>query len=291
MKHWDDYRIALALHRGGTIRAAGQLLGVNHTTVSRRLADMNKSAANPMFKRLEGRYQVTREGRPFIEAAQSIEEAIFTADRQVTGLDQNLSGPLTLSMPDPLAQYILLDALGEFQAIFPNISLSVTTTLGFVNLDHREADLVVRISNEPAGHLVGRRLFPYHRSYYCSPSYLTRHKDTNTMRWIGWPEDEDSAEWVKQSHYPDVSIGLRIEDQNSRQAAAIAGYGLLFGTCFMADPEPGLVRVPGAKSMPDRDIWVLTHPDMKDTPKIKQVMAYFVAALMEKRLLIEGRVY
>lgn len=288
MKDWDDYRIALALQRAGSIRGAAQSLGVNHATVSRRLAALNARLGGPAFERVGGAYHPTSHGQPLIDAAIGMEDAVYAAERDAMGRERAMRGPLTLSLPDTVAQHLLMDELGRFAERFPDIQLGVHTSYGFADLDHREADLVLRISNDPPDHLVGRRLFKYARCAYAARDYLRRH-DADARRWLGWPDDADRPDWVRQSVCPDAPIGLRIEHPLVRHAAARAGHGMVFEACFVADPDPGLVRLPGARPEPDRDIWVLTHPDLRDSPKVKTLSRFLTEAISAKRDLIEGR--
>ncbi len=290
MKEWDDYRFALALQRSGSIRGAAQALGVNHATVSRRLAALNARLGAPAFQRVEGAYRPTHQGTYLVDAALRMEESVYAAERETMGLERAMSGRLTLSLPDAVAQHLLIDELGEFSAAYPGIQLILRTSNSFVDLDHREADVVVRVSNDPPDHLVGRRLFKYARCYYCTPKYLADHDhDSHRMRWLGWPGDSDRPDWVRESLYPEILIGLRIEDLLVRHAAALAGRGLIFESCFLADPDPRLVRIPGSSPMPDRDIWVLTHPDLKNTRRVSTLLRHLVKAISAKRDLIEGR--
>lgn len=289
MSEWDDYRFALALERSGSVRRAAAALGVNHATVSRRLAALNARLGAPAFERLEGRYRPTAVGEALVAAARRMEDAVFAAERQALGQEQGMSGPLSLSLPDVLAKHLLMADIGRFQAAYPEIRLTLQTSLDFADLDRREADLVVRVTNAPPDHLVGRRLFKYARCGYASPDYLSQ-TDPQELRWLGWPGDTDRPDWVRQSVFPDAPIGMRIEDPLVRHAAALAGQGMIFDACLLGDPEPGLVRLPGDRPEPDRDIWVLTHPDLKDAPKISAFMRHLCEAITRKRDLIEGRV-
>lgn len=288
MKDWDDYRLALALQRAGSIRGAAQSLGVNHATISRRLAALNERLGAPAFERVGGAYRPTSHGQPLVAAALGMEDAVYAAERDAMGRERAMRGALTLSLPDTMAQHLLMDELGRFADRFPDIQLTVHTSYGFADLDHREADLVVRISNDPPAHLVGRRLFKYARCAYATPGYLDGH-DADARRWLGWLDDSDRPDWIRQSVCPDTPIGLRVEHPLVRHAAALAGHGMIFEACFVADPDPRLVRLPDARPEPDRDIWVLTHPDLRDSPKVKTLSRFLTEVISAKRDLIEGR--
>ena len=266
MNDWDHFRLIIAMHRAGTVRGAAGLLKINHATVSRRLAQINTKYGQPIFERVAGGYKATYLGKQLIVAAEKMENITFAVTRQTRAQGTKISGPITLSLPTALGQYLLLGELAEFCALYPDIDLKTYASYQFVNLDTSEADIVVRGTAQPPEHLVGRRLFPYAVSYYCHKNYLetTPIKD---RRWIGRPDDPDNPDWIANSPYPHVKIGLKLGDIDMRHAAAVAGHGLTRGACFTADQEPKLVRLPNAKPMPFQDIWVLTHPDLERYPE------------------------
>ncbi|MHA1546139.1 MAG: LysR family transcriptional regulator, partial [Alphaproteobacteria bacterium] len=219
---WDNFKFVLALQRSGSIRRAARALGVNHATMSRRLAGVNAQLGAPAFQRVGGVYRPTSQGETLVAAALAMERAVYASEREAMGLERAMRGRLSLSLPDAVAQHLLIEELGAFSTAHPGVQLVVHTTNNFADLDHREADVVVRISNDPPDHLVGRRLFKYARCHYCAPNYLAA-KDPQHQRWLGWPDDPEFPDWVKHSPRPKTPIGLRIDDVLVRHAAALDG--------------------------------------------------------------------
>lgn len=287
MKDWDNYRIILALKRAGTLRGAAEQLGVNHATISRRLALINKVYGSPIFERIAGGYRATPLGQELLGSASQIEQITFSADRLHRTKEIGLSGPITLSLPPTIAQYLLLNELDEFTKLYPDIELSLHTSNRRVDLDRSEADVVIRGDNQPPEHLVGRPLFDYYLSYYANRHYL-EHTPRAELRWIAKLNDTVQDQWIKNSPFPEVEIGIRIDDIIMRHQSAVAGFGLTRGACYMAEQEPELVRLPGAKPEPAQQLWVLTHPDLRNTPRIKVLMQFLCDAISAKRPLITG---
>ncbi len=287
MENWDDYRFILALDRCQTLRSAAALLGVNHSTVSRRLAVINSRYSSPAFELTAGGYAATQFGKKLVDAAEKIEEINFAANRSQKASGNELSGPITLSVPGVLARYILLGPLTQFCNDYPEIQLTIQSTYRFADLDRSEADVAVRAVNQPPDHFIGRRLFPYGLSYYCNGDYLAAVKPKNRT-WITDIGEEKTPGWIARSPFPDAQVGLRIDDIELRHRAAIVGKGMILGACYMADPEPGLMRIHSSAIVPGQDIWVLTHPDLKDTPRIRLLMQFIASAIMAKRGLIVG---
>lgn len=286
MENWDDYRFILALDRSGTLRAAATRLGVNHSTVSRRLASIN-TRYGLIFEQATGRYQATDLGKQLVNTAAQMEEINFAASRQQKASGDELSGPITLSIPGVLARYILLEPLTQFCNDHPAIQLTIQSTYRFANLDRSEADIAVRGVNEPPEHFVGRRLFAYGLSHYCSTDYFNTVAPED-RRWITDTFDKNPPDWIAHSPFPHAPIGLRINDVELRHRAAVMSKGMSLGACYIADQEPKLMRLPGATVMSGQDLWVLTHPDLRDTPRIKLLMQFIAAVLVKNRALIEG---
>ncbi len=289
MENWDDYRFILALDRSGTIRAAALRLGVTHSTVSRRLAVINERYGKPVFERSAGGYRKTELGAELVEAAQQMEGISFSADRRRKASETELSGPITLSIPDVLGQYLLLDYLADFCQQYPDIKLSLLSSYSFADLDRSEADVVIRGVAKPPDHLVGRRLFPYALSYYCRRDYLEKTEPAD-RRWIAAVTTSGIPRWIADSPFPDAPVSMMSDDITLRHKAALSGHGMVRGACYMNDPEPDLMRLPKSPApFPVADFWVLTHPDLKNTPRIKLLMRFLAAALLENQDLIEGR--
>ncbi|MEM7702237.1 MAG: LysR family transcriptional regulator [Pseudomonadota bacterium] len=286
MSDWDDYRLILALARGGTLRAAAGELGMTHTTVSRRLAII-EDARGAVFEKRAGGYHPTSLGDALIDVAGRMESLTHAGARYARAVDQELSGVVTLSLPEPVAQYLLLDDLFELAETFPQIELRVNTSIRFVDLDRLEADVVVRGTQQPPDHLVGRRLFPNCITYYANRHYLAS-TPPDELRWIAptsagmWPD------WLESSPYPNAPVALLSDDIVTRHRALVKGLGLARGACFMADPEPDLVRLTDQDPIPQQDFWVLTHPDLRHTPRVRAVMDFMVQAMKAKEGLVLG---
>lgn len=290
MKNWDDYQLILALNNAGTIRGAGLLLGVNHSTVSRRLAQIEHHLSNPVFERTPIGYKATTFGEVLIEHAQQMQDIVFSSTRQLDALNSDLSGDLSLSIPDALGQYLLLDAIATFTKLHPLIKLSISSSYNLVDLDKNEADVVVRGTANPPEHLVGHKLFPYYICAYSHKSYLS-NTAREDMRWITMPFDEHPPHWIQQTMFKDVPVGLQVSDVTLRYLALAQGKGISRATCYMADKNTELIRLPGSVPEPVADLWVLTHPDKRQTPKIKALMKHLYEAITSQKTLVTGQRY
>ncbi|MBT1062463.1 LysR family transcriptional regulator [Bowmanella sp. Y26] len=284
MENWDDYRVILALQRGKTLRNAAKTLGMNHSTVARRLAILNQRHGIRVFDATPQGYVLTSFGQSLYESARTI-EACTLADKR-SHLACDLSGSLTLSLPPAIAQFLLLDELHGFQQRHPHIQFNIRTSYSLADLQRCEADVVLRVANAPNEHLVGHRLFPVYISYYASQDYLNSKADSD-YQWITDVGDERPP-WLASSPYPDASIAMKLDDLLLRHYAGMHGQGLIRGACYIADQLPGLRRIQGASPKPFQDLWILTHPDLRDVPRVKVLMRFLMDALKSKQALITG---
>ncbi|MEP3891305.1 MAG: LysR family transcriptional regulator [Hellea sp.] len=287
MENWENYRLVLALHRAGTIRGAANALNINHATVSRRLAQMNSQSHLPLFEKVTGGYQATELGLTLVAAGEKIEMITVISDRRSRAISANLSGTIRVSMGEPIAQYLLQDELMSFAKNHPKIELSIETSIGLVDLDRSEADIVIRATASPPDHLVGRRLFPFYLCNYCSREYLA-NTPYEERQWLKYSKSSTAKDWIKHSSHPDAPIALHSDDLIFLLKAAKAGQGMIRTACYMADPVSDLVRLPLAETHEAQDLWILTHPDLRRTKRIQHLMSYLATALEDKRALIQG---
>lgn len=284
---WNDYQLVLHVAMNGSLRGAGTDLGLNHTTVSRRLATLEHRLGGPVFERVVGGYRPTALGGRILAVAEDMEAAAATLDRRNKATEEALTGPVTLSVPEVLGQFLLAPHFAEFARLYPKIVLTVMSSTRFADLDRSEADVVVRGTDDPPSHLVGRRLFPFALSYYAAADYLDRVPPEERF-WIGTQASADKPKWLAQSPFPDAPIRMTMNDHGLRQRMAIDGQGMIVTACYVADPEPLLSRLPGAGLLPMQDLWVLTHPDLRHSPRIRVLMNFLAARITDHQALISG---
>jgi len=292
MMDWDGLRFFLAVARRGSIRAAAADLGVNHSTVSRRIDAFEKKLDARVFERLPSGYLLTQTGEEMLQSVQRVEREITAAERRVAGRDARLSGLLRVTLPDSLAQCLLMPNLVAFSEAHTEIDLELDVTSSMADLARREADVAIRLSNDPPGYLVGRRLLKYAKAIYASEAYLARHDLINgadTLTWIGWNDTVPDPQWVREGPYPRAPARNRIASSMIQLEAAKAGMGLSMLPCYMGDTAPALRRLPPGKPMPDRDIWLLTHEDLRHTARVRRFLDFIAEAFLAKRDLLEGR--
>ncbi|NVJ61482.1 MAG: LysR family transcriptional regulator [Gammaproteobacteria bacterium] len=290
MNNWDDYRLLIAINEGKSLRHSAQILGINHSTVSRRILALNERFGASVVEANQNGLLLTTVGEKLLNTAYEIEKLV-SADKQFQHANSiSLSGSIKLSLPPAIFQYLLFEELNQFQQMNPNVILNIDSNYDIVDLDQCEADVVIRVSNTPPEHLIGHRLFPIGVNFYANKDYL-RDKKESELNWITPCFEKAAPDWIKHSPFPQVKIGLRIDDLILRHQAAANGYGMIRGACYIANEFDGLETIDNSPPIPLQDIWVLTHPRLINIPRIKTLIGYLTNVLKTKQSLIVGDNY
>lgn len=291
--NWDDIKFVLSVARWGGVRSAAQHLKVHHSTVSRRIEALESTLNVRLFDRLPEGLVLTAAGERLTAVAKDFDARLSDAARELSGLDTELSGVLTVTMGEPVARLCIGPRLDEFCAVYPQLELRFLITYDTLDVSRREADVAIRMDNNPPDTLVGKRLFAYFQSLYAAPEYLAQHdlaKEPETARWIGWGADDGPhPSWTAQTPFPNTPAWGSFTDLSVQVAAAKAGLGLAMLPCMVADPEPGLTRLPNAPTYPARDIWLLTHNDLRKTARVKAFMDFAENCLRAQKAEIMGQ--
>ncbi|MBL8250870.1 MAG: LysR family transcriptional regulator [Candidatus Competibacter sp.] len=290
---WDDYRYFLAVEQSGSVLGAARRLGVNHTTVLRRIAGLERRLGVRLFERLRTGYTPTAAGEELRETALRVQQLLSNTEQQLSGQDLQLSGVVRVATTDTLATGLLFPRLREFRARHPRIQLQVVGSNQLVNLTRREADIALRATNQPPDNMFGRKIGVARSAIYGASGYLNeRGYDFNDPRhdWIGLDETlAHLAEyrWMERRIAPE-RIVLRLNNLAQKIAAVEAGHGLAPLLCFLAERESALVRLTEPEPLFDTDIWLLGHPDLRQVARVRAVMDFIVQCATADPLLQGG---
>ena len=267
---WDNLKTVLLLVRHGSLSRAARELGVSYTTVARRVDAAEASFGARLFDRLPGGYRPTDAGREAARHAETMEAAEHALRRDLGGRDRDLSGPFTITAPELLIVSHLCGVIDAFLDAHPQIELTVRATNALLSLDRREADLAIRVSNDPGNALVGRRLARQQTASFAAPALAARIEADPAARidWIGLP-DWSAPPRASLTHYPNARIRLRLDDMISIVAAAEAGLGVARMPMFVGRGAPGLVQVPVLPPQDYADIWALSHRGLSRSAKVR----------------------
>ncbi|MCP5066354.1 MAG: LysR family transcriptional regulator [bacterium] len=283
--NWDDVRIFLALARSGTTTAAARKLGVNQSTVSRRLKQLEDDAGVAVFERQASGLHLTEAGREMLEAAEQVEERFAVLGRQVLGRDVRLTGKINVSLPDFMVA-CLGPILADFGKNYPDIALEVSVANANVSLSRREADVILRLGTGAPEHLVGRRITSASVAVYGAPSYVDGidRSELSALNWIRWEEawrQVPPERWIDK-HVSPGRVRARVNNQSAHVELSAAGLGVGFDLCGTAEKDPRLRRI--SDTFPfDLALWLLTHEDLRSTARIAAFMSFVGGRLAEQR--------
>ena len=289
-ENWDDLRLFLAVARAGTLSGAARVLGVNHSTVFRRIGAFEEAIGVRLFDRLPNGYVLTAAGEEMRESALRVEEEIAALGRKVTGQDLRLSGTVRITTIDMLAFGLLPRHLAAFRDSYPGIEIELVVGNVALNLSRREADVALRVGNAPVETLVGRRVGRLAFAVYGSAGYRARRPepDLTLHDWIGFDSEHEALVQRMARFLPEVKPTLRTNSVAAALSAAKAGLGLAPLPCGLADLEGDLVRI---ALLPDEftlDLWLLTHEDLRQTARIRAFLDFLAEALAKEAPLLEG---
>lgn len=275
---WDDLRLVLAVARGGSLSAAARWLGVNHSTVFRRLAALEAQLGVRLFERLPEGYRPSAAGADLTAAAERVEAEMQALDRRLAGRDARLAGSLRLTAPDDVVETLLMDPLGRFLTAYPEVRLEVVVDNRMLSLTRREADVALRPTLEPPEVLVGRRVAPLGSAVYGAPDLAAAARDRPLaeLPWVGWDEGSGPAavtRWIAD-HVPVEAIRWRGNSLLNQASACRLGLGLAILPCFLGDAGGDLERISGPEDAWNTDLWLLTHPDLRATARVRALMDF-----------------
>jgi DNA-binding transcriptional LysR family regulator len=289
---WDDLRYVLALSRGGTMSAAADELGVTHTTVSRRLSAFEKHLGVRLFDRLADGYAATAVGVDLVGVAERMEEEVLSLDARVTGQDEKLSGTLRVTTVDILAE-VLLENLDVFTERYPGVELELSVDYAPLNLTRREADVALRLTNDPPENLVGRKLARAEFALYGARSLVGASGEQTPLAelpWISW--DRRAGARLTEARIaelsPDAPVVLRVDSTTVMHHSIRRGVGISFLSCVVGDRDEALVRLRPPEPDFGMDIWVLTHPDLRSTARVRAFLDFAADELTRLRPVFAG---
>ena len=294
MLSWDDFRYVKAIATTRSLGGAASELGVNHSTVFRRLAQVEEQLGSRLFERSRAAYTLTPCGEEMVRLAERMGEDIVAFERQVTGHDLRPSGELRVTTNDTVLLHMLTAVFAAFRKAYPEIVLDVVVSNAALNLSKRDADVAVRATDRPPEALIGRRAASIAWAVFSArdtaPEPFDPESDARKVDWIGFGDNLanlKAAKWLKD-HAAPGRIVYRINTLLGLAEAAAAGMGLALLPCFIGAATPGLVRLSGP--LPDlaNGIWLLTHPDLRQTARVRAFMDFAAAEIARQRKTIEG---
>lgn len=290
---WENLRTVLAVADAGSAAHAARSLGVNHSTILRRIGAFERELGLRLFERFPTGYVPTAGCEELIATARSIDDMVTMLERKLAGQDLRLSGKIRLTTTDTLMASVLPEILAEFRAAHPEIGIEIAVSNLMFNLRKRDADVAIRPAPNPPGSLIGRRVSKVAFAVYGSVERYAgrRPADLAELPWLG-PDDslaESSiARWMRAT-LPRSAISMRSDSLLALRLGAEVGLGVAALPCYLGDTSAKLVRIHSPIAAMETALWVLTHPDLRNTARVRLFMQFVAGAFVRQRALLEGK--
>jgi len=289
---WDDIRYFLAVARGGSVRAAAERLGVNHSTVLRRITQLEERLGARMFEKLPSGYRVTDAGEEVLEFADQMEAASNRLETRVFGRDQSVRGTLRVTLVSPFATHLLMPDFAEFARMHPEVEIEILPSDELMSLTNREADVAIRVvydRNVLPLNLHGLKGPEVYGGVYMSRDLLAawRAGAADRIRWIV-KNNHGIQDWALEGEVPTTEVPLKTTHAGAQLAALRQGLGMATLPCFVGDTDPLLVRVPGTTTRMHGTLWLLTPSDAHKTKRVRLFTEFVALSLTAYVSLLAG---
>lgn len=293
--NWDDLRIFIAVARAQKLAVAAKSLGLDATTVSRRLDRLAAGLGTTLFEPTPAGYLLTARGMQLLRHAETIEHEALAARGEVAGERGLLSGTIRISVAEGFGTWIVARHLRHFHKANPDIVVELIASSGFLNPSKREADVAVMLARPKAGPLISRRLTDYRLRLYATRAYLdatpplNAAADLNRHVLIGYVPDIvyspalDYLAEVRPGGAPDI----RSSSINAQHALTASDAGICILPRFIGDQDSRLVPV-----LPEieitRSFWLVVHKDVRQLARVAVFVDWLVALVEAQRDILMG---
>lgn len=283
---WDDLRLLLEVHRRGSLKAAGEAVGLSTSTLSRRLADLERALSQRLLRRTSQGTWVDEDGLGLVALAEEIERSLAAYRRDGAGLSP-YAGGVAVSVPDGFVS-VGVRAAERARGEHPEITVEISAEPRFVDLANREADVGLRGGRSSSSVLIERPVGEVRSGLFASADYLQRRLPSRALPAQGWGEQDFIA--GSASHGPNAWLkdrGARrfpvvVDTYEGRLEAAERGLGLVMAGVETAAQRPGLLRVRLAEPLPAIPFYLVMHQELRKVPRVRAVADALAAVVAEE---------
>jgi DNA-binding transcriptional LysR family regulator len=279
--NWNDLRYVLAIARsGGAHGPAGRLLGVNETTVSRRLARIEAVLGSKLFQRSEGSLRQTDAGHRVIEHAERVELEVEAVKEMSIGTKSAVAGSVRLTSIPILINRLLFPDLKRLYSACPDLRIEFIAESRNLSLTKRDADLALRLARpNKEQRVIARRIAQIKYAVYAT-------RKSSRLPWIVYEDrmlELPHAAWLQHKARTENGVtNVVVNDAELALHAVKAGLGRSLLPTFVGETERGLTRLGGVEAVLERELWLLVHPELKHLARVKAVIAWIEEAVTSR---------
>lgn len=282
-ENWDDLRFVLAVAEEGTVSGAARVLGVNHATVLRRIAAFEQATGVEIFDKTARGYVVPDAHRRVIDATREVDRAVQAVGRMIHGARAPVSGDIRVTATDSLCQMVMPRVLSRLGKTAPGLRIELISSNLHVDLARSQADVTIRPAQSLPDDLRGERAGLMGFALY-------RAKGSGTDRWLepsGPLARSVAGRWVAGNVDPSLIAGGADSFMVLRELCA-AGQGQAILPFVVGAGDPRLIAVPGVVPRLRTDLWIASHVDLYDIPRIRAARTALCEALEEEAAALQG---
>lgn len=297
MFDWNDLKYLVAVARHGSTLAAARNLGVNQSTVQRRLSELERQLGQRLVERQPSGYRLTDIGEAMLPFAESVASAANAFEQHLKDAGRAQVGIVRLTCPEPIAFRLTQSGLlDRFHARHPNLRVEFVLSDRYVDLAKGEADVALRSGDTDDGILVGRKVADSIWAIYASRAYVARQgapgsiAELRTRPLIGFDESLNRhriATWLHEIA-PDAEFVARNNSVLGLVSAAKSGVGIAPLPIALGDAEPDLVRVLGPIPELTRAWRLLAHPDQRRSRRVSAFFDFIVEEVDSLKPILTG---
>lgn len=287
MLAWDDFRLVKAVADARSLAGAADILGVNTSTVFRRLGALEARLAARLFDRRRAGYALTPAGEEMVTLAARIHDEVTAIERRIAGRDLKPSGDLRVTTNDALIAHGLTAIFARFRQAFPEIRLDVVSSNDALNLSRRDADVAIRVSANPPETLVGRRISSMAWAIYgtAADSEVERLDFLAERNWV-MPGDNLAQLRIARALAAQIDPGRVVYTLSTvcgLGEAIEAGIGIGPLPCYIG-ARMGLKRILKLDcDAEEAALWILTHPDIRGSARVRAFLDFVGGELSRMR--------
>lgn len=287
----DDLRLVLAVAENGTISGAAATLEISHPTLSRRLRQIEERLGVRLFERTPSSCRPTEAAEQMRALAERMRDDIAALEASIAGRDRRVRGPVRLTAPDAVAEYLLPSMLAGICRQAPELTIELVVSNQVLSLAHRFADTALRLTERPDPRLKGRRVGRVSMAVYAEPSLAEAHASNAAERpWVGYDGTLACAgpgAWIAE-HVPENAVRFRANTLLGASKAIRSGLGFGVLPCFVGGSIPGLVRATTPIAELDTSLWLLVHPEIARVPRVRAASDGLARRLKAAAPLLRG---
>lgn len=294
--NWDHLRYFLQVARSGRLLTAAQKLGVEHTTVARRISQLEQQLGQTLFIRARQGYQLTEAGKQLLLQAERMEDASHWIEQQFGNTDNGMAGLVRVAATEGYATSFLAAHLAGLAQQHPNLSIDLLAMPRLLNLSRREADILITIERPPQGALVITKLTDYALHLYATADYLAAHaliaqiSDLKSHCFVSYMDDQlisPSLNYLREICQPE-RVGLRSSSLLIQQQAALAGLGIAILPAFMAAQHAELQVILPQQVRIMRTFWMLMPIEQQEVARTRMTWDFIKQITQQHQALMLG---